>query len=74
MLQLACYLDPGTHFYLSETQLSNAEKYLKEAYPYIGNKEDNFCKNSRNIDIDDVSANKKKSILSNLANDLGNCK
>jgi hypothetical protein len=57
---------------LSEAQLSNAEKYLKEAYPYIGNKEDNFGKKTNIIEVDAVLTNKKKSILSSLANDLGN--
>ena len=61
-------MDPETHYFLSESQLLIAEKFLKEIYPYTGNKPDKF-------QIDEVNTEEivsNKNAISDMASDLGN--
>ncbi len=61
-------MDPESHFFLSDTKITEAEKYLKEMYPCTGNRDDNFQISDSNSNPDNT---KYKSKLANLADDLG---
>jgi hypothetical protein len=60
-------LDPQTHYYLSEAQLAIAEKFLREIYPFTGNRSDNF---HRNENLSEVNQ-KNRNMISDVAKDLG---
>ena len=70
ILKFASYLDFGSYCFLSESEHTKAEKYLKEIYPCSANRYDGF-ENSTNDNDSTTNNLKSKSKLANLATQLG---